>query len=347
MSDSFRNTVQPNYYTATVVLALIFLTAVSINQFLVFDGKYMHAYDKLLLKAYHVTNGMGEWKTFQNRLLGPYTVLLLTELDITYATASRIFYLFFTIVTNISFFLIYYTYLGSVSRALYLTSFFILVSILLPHHFHFYVWDQYDLLFFTIFSGLVLFRKSDIHYVVLFFIALLNRESALFIGVWLCIDSFMLSPAASGGLPKVSLVNRNRLAMGMALIVIGIILTITVRELLFHNSSSQTISSGSFSGNLYPQALIINLHSLWNDFTYYNKVFYVHIYFLCFLFFLYLNRQTLLRLPPSAQKVALLILSYLIMTFMFSIFKETRTHTLLIPLGCVFYILGPAKWACK
>lgn len=57
-----------------------------------------------------------------------------------------------------------------------------------------YVWDVFDLLAFIVLYGLIIARARQRWFWLLFAIAVLNRESALFIGVWLMIAAIVPVP---------------------------------------------------------------------------------------------------------------------------------------------------------
>ena len=78
----------------------------------------------------------------------------------------------------------------------------------------FYLWDYFDVLFFTLFLFCVHLHRGNLSFSVLFLFALLNRESALFLPIWLIFDGAELRP-------RLRFRNRGRLFLGIGLLVFG------------------------------------------------------------------------------------------------------------------------------
>jgi hypothetical protein len=187
--------------------------------------------------ALDVANGQAHWRAFQNRLLGPYILKYLTEVGLSQTSAWELL-AFVSLFT----YLFLATYLLSPSGSwserllvLFVSSF----SYIVLQHFYLYPWDNIELVVFTLFSFGLATRRSDWFFVLLFAFALLNRESALVIAVYLCISAceFSLSPF------RTYIAERSRWFKGFALFIFGVFYTKTVRDMMFKGRVDGTMDT--------------------------------------------------------------------------------------------------------
>ena len=59
--------------------------------------------DDVIFRFQFLLDGMPDWKTYQNRLLGPYIVYLINKLINNYENSYIVFLLFFILINNILF----------------------------------------------------------------------------------------------------------------------------------------------------------------------------------------------------------------------------------------------------
>lgn len=188
---------------------------------------------------------------------------------------------------------------------------------------------------FSIFSYGLFKRKRIVFFIVLFFIELLNRESALFIALWLIIDSIDLQSERS----RISLYVRDKLAMviGVGLSFFSVIVTKVVRDALFIRSSLDSIGLDTghaaignhnqlivnvkaFKDNIIPNP---NINILVNVFILY------FIYIICTNFKLFSHYQ---------RKILILVSIIFISTFLFGLINETRVWFVFIPFILMYKI---------
>ncbi len=176
-----------------------------------------------------VVDGTPPWHAFQNRLLAPYVSLWISKFGVSYLTAA-IVYTFATIgLAILTFYLLARRACGQATEAVlwtlvYCFSFTFLQAYILM------VWDATDMWLMTILAYLMTFSQRIRYLVPLYFLATLNRESGLYVALFVVIDSFDLSRWSSF---RVRIADRAKLAAGVAMLVIGVAYTKLSRDLLF------------------------------------------------------------------------------------------------------------------
>lgn len=138
-------------------------------------------------EAQHIVLGIPVWRVYQSRVLGPYAVQVLSLLTRNYATAYALVYCFCLTVAGA---LSYLTGFLIKKRTGGLLAFFLfqsLFALCLDRHW-LYLWDAIDILVFYAFFIIVILGASWRWTVLLFAVAIFNRESALFIALWLLGD---------------------------------------------------------------------------------------------------------------------------------------------------------------
>ena len=188
-------------------------------------------------------NGHAMWRAFQNRLL-PAEIMSLIDSN-SVVNSYEIFMLVFTFICNILLFILFSRY--SYKKALMMTLLFILLFILSQDKMWLYGWDFIDVAI-TILVLIGIDRSLSIWYFVcIFAVAILNRESAIFIPLWLFISAF----------PK----NKKRIIASLVLMVIGVALTYYLRTLLFKGSIDHAVG-------------LDKLHNIWGNPVYLSYNFY-------------------------------------------------------------------------
>ena len=176
-----------------------------------------------------VLDGRPHWRAYQNRLLGPWLVLGLSKVGISHRTALIVFSALAFLVHN--FLLAHFLRrLGQSPLATTLWVLFFCTAFLLLQHRWFYTWDSIDLILFTCVFYAVYFGAPDRVFLILFSIGLMNRESALFIALFLVLDGASLLWQKSGEAKGKAAA---RLILGVVLLILGGAATKLARDFLF------------------------------------------------------------------------------------------------------------------
>ena len=129
-------------------------------------------------------------------------------------------------------------------------------AFILVQHYWFYTWDSIDAIIFTLFAWGIFKTKSVYYFIALFFVALLNRESALFIALYIAIDAFNFKSAKN-----FYFVSLKKLLVGTFLILLGLVYTKAIRHYLFVSKpDGQPDTSHELIGNhIYLSQNLYNL----------------------------------------------------------------------------------------
>ncbi|MCB4767109.1 hypothetical protein LGR54_00690 [Ancylobacter sp. Lp-2] len=163
----------------------IYIFAIFILSGLTFRALYMMHGDwkDLVDAAYGVTEGRPHWRAFQNRLLGPYLVLTIDWVLPTYKQSLLAFTAAGLLVQNFVFYLL--LRLQGIPRppALFAACMWSYIFIVLQDYW-LYTWDIVDIIVFTLVSYVILFSKEKEWLLLIYLIAILNREIALLIPIF-------------------------------------------------------------------------------------------------------------------------------------------------------------------
>ena len=145
------------------------------------------SYANSISAAQGVVDGLPHWRIFQNRLLGPWMVEALSGLFGDY-TSAHVFYTILT--TALAGWLIWALTYRRFGPSAALSAFFVfhVLFTLLISNIWLYAWDHLGIIVFTIFTYLVISERRWPWFVGLFSVAIFNRESALFIAMWMVVD---------------------------------------------------------------------------------------------------------------------------------------------------------------
>ncbi len=317
---------KPNRKLLITYTILIIFISIAVYKVLM----QIHAVNFELLSgaAHGVLDGKPHWKAYQNRILGPYCVYFISMMGISYSSAMKIYILLMIILQNILFFSLIQktrTSLGnSLAWVIIYSFFFILVQ-----HRWFYTWDNIDAIIFTLFTYGIFKSKPMCYFVILFCVGILNRETALFIALYIAIDSFHFK-----SITKFYLISTKKLITGGCLILFGIIYTKAIRDFLF-------------IGN--PDAFSVKHHELMDNHIYfsknieelfYNNIFTVNIINSAFILGSIIYFMYSIKSYVDSQIKALLIYCVIVTNILiFGLINETRTYIILIPF-IVFLIIS-------
>ncbi|RLP54887.1 MAG: hypothetical protein D6160_08735 [Ketobacter sp.] len=286
----------------------------------------------LVHAAEGVIDGRPHWIAYQNRLLGPYLVKLISLVGFPFSEALKIFIFITVLIQNV---LLFYLVMDMRIRpresflwVMVYSLFFIVVQ-----HFWFYTWDSIDAIIFTLFAWGILKGQSTPYFFVLFSISILNRETALFIAAFVAIDAFRFESAA-----KFKLVSIKKLFAGISLSLLGAIYIKLVRHWLFISKADgdPDVDHELIGNHVY---LIQNL----------KKLFYENFFSLDVLnsitlsfsvLYLVLNLKNYVEIKIKFALVYFLLVANILI---FGLVNETRMYIILIPFWIFILISGKEK----
>jgi hypothetical protein len=217
--------------------------------------------------SWAITTGRPDWIEFQSRLLGPWlirgfgTIFQVDPLQ-AWLDVSALLVLGKNLLCL--FLLLRLTGRAAVAGAGTLAFSFLSLAFLDSHSI--YPWDFLDPAVFLLFLFGVLGRKGNGYFLALFLIALFNRESALFIPLWMMLDSFPLRRGRTGEQTLPSW-NKGRFLLGLALLAGGAGLLLFLRQRLLVEELGPALLP-AFSASR-PFFLLGNLYGIWEAFTYF------------------------------------------------------------------------------
>ena len=287
--------------------------------------------DSLVDAAFGVVEGRPHWLAYQNRLLGPYTIFGISEL---FGLSLKTSWLIYNAIA-LQIFCVLFFWILRRERISIRDSFLYLITIIFSYltlqHFWFYAWDSIDSIIFTLFAYGIFKAYSIRFFLVLFIVGILNRESALFIALYLILDAFIFPK----GLFSLKLHNLKSLAIGITSLISGIIYTQYIRNLLFISKSDLTGGGRDAEHELIGNHihLLGNIKTLVINFT--NSNFIVSISLITtFLYFIMSYR----RMCDRQLKVLIIALAMFANILMFGLVNETRIHLILLPFFMFLWI---------
>ncbi|NOH03792.1 MAG: hypothetical protein HND47_18420 [Chloroflexi bacterium] len=181
--------------------------------------------------SFGILSGTPDWLAYQNRLLAPYLISLISLTGISQVSALKVFVLLAVTAQNfLLFFLLQKSKAAGRTAAVGVLAFSLMF--LFIQEYSLYPWDFVDLILFSLFAWGVFARKPLFYFVILFFVTILNRESALFISLFMMFDAFEFSGSApSSGKPILK--SKAKLVTGLLLTLAGILYVTAVRQFLF------------------------------------------------------------------------------------------------------------------
>ncbi len=189
-----------------------------------------------------------------------------------------------------------------------------------------YPWDFLDIVIFSGLACCMWTTRRVLPLGLLFFAALLNRETALFIALWIILDGFgFISPQ---GWFTLNVVSRWKVAIGTLLLVGGAAITKIVRDSLFVTSH-------------YPGTGLDEAHALLGNHIYFGRnlaAFFIgNLMSLDYAFVTALIVGLVLLLARRWKRtdhqvrVTVLLLVMLANVFVFGLINETRMFLIFIP----------------
>jgi len=324
--------------TLAAVLLLLVISLLELHSLQLIQAS---GYDREVVGAYGILHGTPEWRVYQNRLLGPILVQLLMKaahtnfvmayahtLSLLVAGANFIVYALVRHQTSKS------------STGLIASVTFAAAVIVFQDANWFYLWDAIDLSTMLAFAYLALKQSTDLRLLIpLFFVELLNRESAEFVALWIIFASLFTLLAASGD----NLVKGRmfiKCLCGLALLGFGSWWTHWIRSRLFHHSFDPRIGLDLFHRtNGEHLTLFYNFASFTSSYN--PESFMVGIIANCAIgYFLYklLATKGLLSAP-----LVFLILAMVSAVWTFGVVAETRVWLEFVPFLVLFFFGSEGK----
>ncbi len=267
-----------------------------------------------------VLNHNPDWIAFQNRLLAPYLVLFISKIGFSIEESWKLFLAFFILLQNLT--MIYILKKEKIQniQIIVILSMFSLLFLMMQHY-CFYPWDSIDLFFFTLFSYWILKGKHVSYFFILFFISILNRETSLFIPLYLILSSIVMK----NKIPYLTIKSFKRFLYGFLTMIFGLIYVKFIRYTLFIPNENTHLDNFDLIGN--------RIHFFENiQFIFYENFFGTNFIFSLFIIFsvifFYVFR---LKNNPNYLNCYLIFLLITLNIIFFGYFNETRMLLILLP----------------
>jgi len=280
---------------------------------------------KLALISDSVLQGKVYNCAFQNRLIGPLAVRTIETLWALSPPKSYFIFLILLLpLTNIVLFFILYRLSGDENVSLRYLLYLILSFILLQDKDYLYTWDVIGLLLFSLFAFGIFARKATSFFIILFTVAIFNKEDALFIPLWLIIDAFAFEGKKRFGL---YVQDHQKLGKGIILILAGAGLIKYLRSQLW---MLQPEIAGF--GNQFE--LFTSLKRLFYE-NFFNLKIIITFFVLSVAYFFFVNRR---KMSFYTAKTAVLFFCMYVATITFGVILETRIWFNIVPFMLMFHM---------
>ncbi|MCL4268837.1 MAG: hypothetical protein KJZ72_04805 [Anaerolineales bacterium] len=301
---------------------LLIVFAISLMVYQIIRQLYDPYWQELADSTFRVLAGKPDWLAYQNRLLAPFLVSIITSFGVSQVSALKIFVLFMVVGQNVLLFLLFSTSKEASRNAIFAVLAYTILFLFVQEY-RLYPWDYVDIFLFTFFAWGVFERKSLLFFVLLFFVAILNRESALFISLYMALDAFEIDG-------KLILKSKTKLITGIALTIAGILFVIAIREFLFisqpggFNDSKHELIGNHFN-------LLKNLNALFvgniASFQILNSLFLLG------------SMGYVLTFLKHKWKAVLIYLVLLLNILIFGVVNESRLYGILLPF-LIFFLFN-------
>lgn len=207
------------------------------------EGRLLYLMERPYLKATILSaellvKGRPEWLADQSRILGPLVVAVLSLA--THARFSACYLAFCGLclfTANLLCYVLFFRVSGSRLLGWVYTLFYCAAFLVCQRNIM-YLWDFAGMAISLLFAYLVFTQARPAAFIGLFALAVLNRESAAYIGIWLFLSAFAPRSALgragrfSGNIPQA--------ALGAGLVLVGIAWSHLIRKLLYVRQTSPT-----------------------------------------------------------------------------------------------------------
>jgi hypothetical protein len=342
----------------TILLVGLVIFAISTNEYQIFYQIHASTGTDLIEVSRGVLDGHPPWRAFQARLLGPFSFAVFEALTAwirgvspqVYSAFERVFsqpdtrdlaaldgFVAGMIVAKNFFCLVLLTrYSRSIMKAAAGTILGSLLFVLLSHQW-LYMWDLFELIFFcylayAMFNG----KKLTVVFFLVYLLALANRESAAFFGVWL------LCRVAANWLCD-GRIKWGEAFGGVAMVGVAVVYVLVLRQTLLVESTFGHEVGGTW-GNMPIQAENHEIHQafgnhllvLENAVTFVKNLasthFYVDAYVVALAWHAWiLGWCGLRRRDPQLTAIGMFNLLLLGCVLNFALINETRLFLICVP----------------
>jgi hypothetical protein len=271
--------------------------------------------------AYGVTIGKPHWLAFQNRLAGPYLMLWLSQAGMSLHQAWGLFNAMAMAAESLLLFELFKRQATAQNVALFYIPAFWAIFLFLQDQWY-YPWDSIDLILFTLMAYTIL-NQNDVRLLLaLFFVGIVNRETALFIPVYLMIDGLHIRSQPA----RITIQSKAKLLTGLLLFVAGAAYTHWIRDHLFISRPNGLADSAhAVLGNHF--YLLSNMKRLiFTNFLNANYILSVVLLGMVLHFTLQVHRYT-----ERELKCYLTLLAILGFNLTFGAVNESRIYLVLLP----------------
>jgi hypothetical protein len=279
--------------------------------------------------ALGVVSGRPHWRIYQSRVLGPYLVDALTAVLPSYSAAHAFFAVAaLTVAGYLAWRLGRRIGASTLAALLGLVVFHLAFAGLLSRPW-LYAWDFLDAIVFLVFLDCVVARRSWPWFAALYAVAILNRETAHYIALWMILDPFLRWRLATPRAPRPGLAMS---AAGLACIAGGLALVETLRRRLLVEEIGPYIFRDATGepGQLFANQLGANLELLGRLATRFDDS--LPLLAPAFLVLVAAAAIALARRdPPRFAGVSLVHLALVGSFFAFAALLETRAYVVLVP----------------
>ena len=306
---------------------LLLLTLVEIK---IVDLIHISTQTRIISAAHGVVIGTPHWRIYQNRLLGPWFVSLVSRLfyhgrfDRAYDGVTTVALL----AANGLTYVLFVRLDQSRRRALGYAFAGMAAFVALQDQTWIFIWDYLDILIFTMFAYGVYSGRRWPYFLLLFVLELFNREAAFYICLWMILDG---ATAPRDPLQRRFKVDVGSLAVGVITLIGADLWTQWIRLRLFKHSEFAGV--GTDTEHLHGN--ILNLQGNAADFSRFMTATTPALHFLDFLIipvllaYVWRNRHAL---SVRSVKMVVIIITMLAGIVLYAKIAETRVFLSLIPL---------------
>lgn len=263
-------------------------------------------------------NGLTSVFAFKNRVLaGTIIQSISKETGIPIVLSFDIFCIMSLALANIVVFFSFLKQSKSERIAFQYLGFFIILFLLLQDNFNIYAWDYSDLVIFSALVFGIVYRLPSSFFGLLFIIGIFNRESALFIPVWMMIDSFKSKKEILWG----------QMGFSFLLIGVGAGIIFFLRDYAHRLPSYRLFPDETILGNHF--YLFSNINDLIANVMRFQLESVINIFLIAVLMLGVWKWRTMTLV---SRKITILLAVIIIANFLFGIINETRIWLISIPL---------------
>ena len=309
-------------YGASFIVGLVIAVFVGLmtGQILM---RFLSEWEAVYAMSIGVVDGVTAWRAWQNRLLSPYLFVIAGQFGLEGVSGLKaLTYAGISIAAPLVYVLAFRATRSVSASCTSVLAFSILYLFLQDRAL--FLWDTLDIIFFAAFAYAAVNHAHLGWIVLLALLATLNRESGLFIALFIIISSFDLSQLHR---LRIALADKMRLAIGAGVMIVCVAYTKLSRDLLFSQTMGGTEDlQHELIGNHIQ--LVRNLRDLLkNNWTNENVLHTVLV--LCSVGFLI---WSYFRVPPALRPVVVLTLAMLGGIVTFGVVNEPRVFLSIMPM---------------